>query len=91
MHSSGGLNMPETDRFLRMRSVLERVGFSRSTLYRKLQEGTFPRQVQISDYCRGWRESAINRWMADPASYREPDGAADRRDLPDNIALRRAD
>ena len=50
-------DMPETDRFLRMRSVLERVGFSRSTLYRKMQEGTFPRQVQISDYCRGWRES----------------------------------
>ena len=83
--------MPETDRFLRMRSVLERVGFSRSTLYRKMQEGTFPRQVQISDYCRGWRESAINCWMADPASYRERDGAADRGDPPDNVALRRAD
>ena len=83
--------MPETDRFLRMHSVLERVGFSRTTLYRKMQEGTFPRQVRISEYCRGWRESAINRWMADPASYREPDGAADRRDPPDNVALRRAD
>ena len=67
--------MPEADRFLRMRSVLERVGFSRSTLYRKMQEGTFPRQVRISDYCRGWRESAINRWMANPTGYREPDDA----------------
>jgi hypothetical protein len=36
--------------------------------------------VQISDYCRGWRESAINHWMADPPSYREPDSAADQRD-----------
>ena len=76
--------MPETDRFLRMRSVLERVGFSRSTLYRKMQEGTFPRQVQISDYCRGWRESAINRWMSDPAGYREADNAVDRRMQADN-------
>jgi hypothetical protein len=41
--------------------------------------------VQISDYCRGWRESAINRWMADPASYREADMAADRGGLPSNI------
>lgn len=83
--------MPEADRFLRMRSVLERVGFSRSTLYRKMQEGTFPRQVQISDYCRGWRESAINRWMADPARYREGDDVTDHRDVTDNVALRRAD
>jgi prophage regulatory protein len=83
--------MAETDRFLRMRSVLERVGFSRSTLYRKMQEGTFPRQVQISDYCRGWRESAINRWMSDPAAYREPDGAAERQAASSDIAPRRAD
>jgi prophage regulatory protein len=74
-----------------MRSVLERVGFSRSTLYRKMQEGTFPRQVQISDYCRGWRESAINRWMSDPAAYREPGGAAERQAASGDIAPRRAD
>jgi prophage regulatory protein len=83
--------MPEIDRFLRMHSVLERVGFSRSTLYRKMQEGTFPRQVQISDYCRGWRESAINCWMSDPASYRGVDGAADRRDPADGNASRTVD
>jgi prophage regulatory protein len=74
-----------------MRSVLERVGFSRSTLYRKMQEGTFPRQVQISDYCRGWRESAINRWMADPASYREPDAPVERQAASVDIVPRRAD
>ena len=83
--------MPEIDRFLRMRSVLERVGFSRSTLYRKMQEGTFPRQVQISAYCRGWRESAINRWMSDPVRYREGDDVTDVGDRTDNVALRRAD
>lgn len=56
---------------LRMRTVLERTGLSRSTLYRKMRDGTFPNQVQISEHCRGWRESAINRWMADPVSYKE--------------------
>ena len=83
--------MPETDRFLRMRSVLERVGFSRSTLSQKMQEGTFPRQVQISDYCRGWRESAINRWMANPTGYREADGATDRLVQADDSDLRDGD
>jgi prophage regulatory protein len=61
--------MPEPDKILRMRTVLERIGLSRSTLYRKMHDGTFPNQIPISEHCRGWRESAINRWIADPISY----------------------
>lgn len=63
--------MPEHDKILRMRTVLERTGLSRSTLYRKMHDGTFPNQVRISEHCCGWRESAINRWIADPVSYQE--------------------
>ncbi|MBA4045721.1 MAG: DNA-binding protein, partial [Erythrobacter sp.] len=44
---------------------------SRSTVYRKIAEGTFPSQVRISVHGAGWRESAINRWIADPVGYRE--------------------
>lgn len=62
--------MAEPDRILRIRTVLHRTGLSRSTLYRKIQEGTFPRQVQISVHGAGWRESAINGWVADPAGFR---------------------
>jgi prophage regulatory protein len=50
--------MPEPERILRMRTVLERTGLSRSTLYRKMRDGTFPKQVRISEHCCGWRESA---------------------------------
>lgn len=63
--------MPEPDKILRMRTVLQRTGLSRSTVYRKMKDGTFPNQVCISEHCRGWRESEINRWMADPVSFRE--------------------
>jgi prophage regulatory protein len=66
--------MPEPEKILRMRTVLDRTGLSRSTIYRKMREGTFPRQVEISEHCRGWRESAINRWITDPAAYRETIG-----------------
>lgn len=66
--------MPEPEKILRMRTVLDRTGLSRSTIYRKMREGTFPRQVEISEHCRGWRESAIHHWMADPAAYRETAG-----------------
>jgi len=34
----------------------------------KTQEGTFPQKVKLSDHCCGWRESGLNRWMADPPS-----------------------
>ena len=62
--------MAEPDRILRIRTVLQRTGLSRSTLYRKIQDGSFPRQVQISIHGAGWRESAINHWIADPTGFR---------------------
>jgi prophage regulatory protein len=57
------------DRILRIKAVLARTGLSRSTLYRKIQDGTFPRQVQISIRCAGWRESAVNAWMRNPMFF----------------------
>jgi len=62
--------MAEPDRILRIRTVLQRTGLSRSTLYRKIQDGSFPRQVRISIHGAGWRESSINHWIADPAAFR---------------------
>lgn len=40
--------MPEPDRIVRMNTVLARTGLSRSTIYRKIAEGTFPVQLRIS-------------------------------------------
>ncbi len=57
------------DRILRLPAVLDCTGLSRSTLYRKIQAGTFPKQVPISIRCAGWRESAVNAWMRNPMFY----------------------
>ncbi|RUX19046.1 AlpA family phage regulatory protein [Mesorhizobium sp. M2A.F.Ca.ET.042.01.1.1] len=62
--------MPEPHRIIRLRTVLDRTGLSRSTLYRKIAEGTFPAQIKISINGAGWRESDVNRWIADPVSWR---------------------
>ena len=59
------------DRILRLNSVLNRTGLSRTTMYRKIQEGTFPRQLKISINGAGWRESAIDRWVENPVGYRD--------------------
>jgi len=63
--------MNNTDRIIRLKTVLARTGLSRTTLYRKMNDGTFPRQVKISVHGAGWRESAVNRWITDPVAYRE--------------------
>jgi prophage regulatory protein len=57
------------DRILRLNAVLDRTGLSRSTLYRKMDSGTFPKNLKISTRCAGWRESAINAWMRNPIFY----------------------
>lgn len=57
------------DRILRIKTVLERTGLSRSTMYRKMQNGTFPKNVQISERCAGWRESAVSDWLRNPMFY----------------------
>ncbi len=64
------------DRIIRLKTVLARTGLSRSTIYRKIAEGTFPPQIRISVNGAGWRESDINRWIADPVAWR-PRGKVD--------------
>ncbi len=59
-------SQPQPNRILRLRAVLARTGLSRSTLYRQIAAGTFPRQKQISTRCIGWYESDINAWLENP-------------------------
>jgi prophage regulatory protein len=52
------------DRVVRIKTVLDRTGLSRSTLYRKIQDGSFPRQAKLGVHGAGWSEAAINEWIA---------------------------
>jgi prophage regulatory protein len=63
--------MNTADRIIRLGTVLDRTGLSRTTLYREMGEGTFPKNLKISVHGAGWREFSINKWMADPLGYRE--------------------
>jgi prophage regulatory protein len=74
--AGGSAAMREPDRIIRLKSVVARTGLSRSTIYRKIAEGTFPAQLKISTNGTGWHESDINRWIADPVSWR-PKGEFD--------------
>lgn len=65
------------DRILRLPTVLKRTGLSRSTLYRKMQNGTFPMNIKLSTRCAGWRESAVTQWMHNPMFYDAADYRAE--------------
>ncbi len=66
--------MRQPDRIIRMGTVRYRTGLSRSTIYRKIAEGTFPAQLKISINGTGWRESDIDRWVANPVAWRPGSG-----------------
>jgi prophage regulatory protein len=57
----------QSECFLRIRTVLAKTGLSRSTLYRKIDNGTFPRQFKISDRCCAWRQTAVDAWIKESA------------------------
>ncbi len=64
-------------RIIRLKTVLSPNRLSRSTIYRKITDGTFPPQIRISIHGAGWRANpTINRWIADPVSWR-PKGQFD--------------
>ena len=49
--------------FLSLEQVQARTTLSRSTVYRKIAEGTFPRQFAITACRVAWSEDAIENWM----------------------------
>jgi len=49
---------------LRRKQVEKRTGLSRSTIYLRVQEGTFPRPVNLGVRAVGWLENEIEAWLA---------------------------
>ena len=45
------------------REVIRRTGLGHSTIYKKMQEGTFPRQVPVYPGLVRWRERDITVWI----------------------------
>lgn len=50
-------------RILKLPDVMEKVGFGRSTIYRKASEGTFPKPIKLGERSVGWIEDEIDEWL----------------------------
>jgi prophage regulatory protein len=66
---------------LRLRQVVARTGLARSTLYERIQAGTFPAQISLGPRAVGWLESDVEAWIAGRPkhSWDEPTKALARR------------
>ncbi|ASD80038.1 AlpA family transcriptional regulator [Burkholderia gladioli pv. gladioli] len=62
---------------LRRRQVEERTGLSRSTIYRRMEAGTFPPAIRLGGRLVGWRAADIEQFLENPARYRAPAPARD--------------
>jgi prophage regulatory protein len=60
--ASQSLDLPATG-FQRQVQVLKLVPFSKSTLWRRVKEGTFPRPLKLSDRVTVWRAEDIRQWI----------------------------
>ena len=55
--------MPDRDRLLRREEVEARTALSRSSLYRKMREGTFPLPLKISKRAVRWWETEVEAYL----------------------------
>jgi prophage regulatory protein len=53
------------DSILRLPAVKTRTGLSRSTIYLRVSQGTFPRPVSLGGRAVGWVEEEIRSWLAE--------------------------
>ena len=49
---------------LRRKQVEKRTGLSRSTIYLRIQEGTFPKPINLGARAVGWLENEVEAWLA---------------------------
>lgn len=50
-------------RLIRLPEVQHRVGLGRSTIYRWMSEGKFPKPVQMGGHAVAWEEAALDDWI----------------------------
>ncbi len=50
-------------RIIRLSEVLASTGLARSTVYKYVADGSFPKPVSLGDRAVGWVESEVQDWV----------------------------
>jgi len=66
---------PRPDRLMRRAEVLRVTGLSKSALYRKIGDRTFPSAIALSIHSVAWLESEVEAWIGSRVAASRPEGA----------------
>lgn len=50
-------------RVIRLNKVKDKVGLRRSTIYRRIANGEFPKPILLGGRASGWIEDEIDEWL----------------------------
>ena len=73
MDNSKNTTPKHKHRFIRLNEVLSRTGFGRTSIYRKMEEGSFPKSLKLGGPPKdpsifdsravAWIEDEVDQWM----------------------------
>lgn len=58
-------------KLIKLKAVMECTGLARSTVYKFIAEGRFPKPVKLGVRMVAWVESEIQQWILDKIEHRE--------------------
>ncbi|MEO8488608.1 AlpA family transcriptional regulator [Pseudomonas sp.] len=50
-------------KMIRVQDVSNLTSLGKSTIYKLIKEGTFPKQVSLGERCVAWVESEVQEWI----------------------------
>ena len=65
-------------RICRLTEVTELVGLCKSSIYRKVADGTFPAPIKISERAIGWTDTVISEWIESRIAESERDSGGEQ-------------
>jgi prophage regulatory protein len=52
-------------RFVRLAEVKDRTGLSKTEIYRRMEEGSFPKVIRLGKRSVAWRSDQLDAWFAE--------------------------
>jgi prophage regulatory protein len=58
-------------RVLRLKDVIEKTGLARSTIYKYVGTGSFPKPIPLGGRSVGWVDSEVHTWITERIENRD--------------------
>ena len=56
-------------RLIRLPEVMDRIPLSRTSIYNRINDGTFPKPIKLGSKSVAWLESSIDEWIASHVEF----------------------